>query len=68
MTTLTVNYTLCVDNKLHTPHNESISVVATSFDDADYYTFCEVCEQNIQCFSFYDDDCGVRYSKWAVSH
>ena len=36
-------------------------------DDADYYTFCEVCEQNIDRFSYYDDDCGVRYSKWSVT-
>lgn len=63
MTTLTLT-TNCVK---HTPHKESISVVAHNAEDADYYTFCEVCEQNIECFSFYDDDCGVRYSKWSIS-
>jgi len=51
----------------HVPHKESISVIAHDFDSADYYTFCEVCEQNIESFSFYDDDCGTRYSKWSVS-
>ena len=63
MTTLTIN-TVCVK---HTPNKAAISVVAHNADDADYYTFCEVCEQNIEMFSFYDDDCGVRYSKWSVS-
>jgi len=63
MTTLTINNT-CVK---HVPHVPAISVVAHNFDDADYYTFCEVCEQNIEQFSFYDDDCGVRYSNWSVS-
>ena len=52
--------------KVHTPHVPAISVVAHNFDDADYFTFCEVCEQNITQFSFYDDDCGVRYSSWKV--
>ena len=65
MSTLTKNKTLCLDDKFHTPHKESISVVAHSFYDADYYTFCEVCEQNINSFSFYDDDRGTVYSKWA---
>jgi hypothetical protein len=51
----------------HTPNKSAISVIAHDFDSADYYTFCEVCEQNIEQFSFYDDDCGVRYSKWTVS-
>jgi len=64
MTSLTINNT-CVK---HVPHVPSISVVAHNFDDADYYTFCEVCEQNIEQFSFYDDDCGVRYSNWKVSN
>jgi hypothetical protein len=65
MSTLTINNTIqCVK---HTPHKESISVIAHNADDADYYTFCEVCEQNIECFSFYDDDRGIVYSKWSVS-
>lgn len=62
MTTLTIQDT-CTK---HVPHTESISVIAHSADDADYFTFCEVCEQNITQFSFYDDDCGIRYSKWTV--
>lgn len=67
MTTLTLTNNIDLCSKEHTPHKESISVVAHNADDADYYTFCEVCEQNIEMFSFYDDDCGVRYSKWKVS-
>lgn len=68
MTTITLTpnmIDLC--SKGHTPNKEAISCVAHNADDADYYTFCEVCEQNIERFSFYDDDCGVRYSKWKVS-
>lgn len=64
MTTLTINE-VC---KTHTPNKSAISVIAHNADDADYYTFCEVCEQNIERFSFYDDDCGVRYSNWKVSN
>jgi hypothetical protein len=67
MTTLTINNNTNTCAKGHTPHKESISVIAHDFDSADYFTFCEVCEQNIESFSFYDDDCGVRYSKWSVS-
>jgi hypothetical protein len=62
MTTLTINKE-CVK---HIPNKSAISVIAHDFDSADYYTFCENCEQNIKSFSFYDDDCGVRYSKWIV--
>ena len=67
MTTLTINTnkTICLNGKLHTPHRESISIVAHNGEDADLYTFCEVCESNITQFSFYDDDCGIRYSKWS---
>jgi predicted Fe-Mo cluster-binding NifX family protein len=64
MTTLTIN-TVCVS---HTPNKSAISVIAHDFDSADYFTFCEVCEQNIESFSFYDDDRGTVYSKWKVSH
>lgn len=67
MTTLTITNDINLCSKGHTPHKESISVVAHNADDADYYTFCEVCENNIEMFSFYDDDCGVRYSKWSVT-
>lgn len=66
MTTLTINKSACLEGKLHTPHKESISVVAYNADDADYYTFCEVCENNISQFSFYDDDRGIVYSKWSI--
>jgi hypothetical protein len=62
MTTLTIQDT-CTK---HVPNKSAISVVAHNADDADYYTFCEVCEQNITRFSFYDDDCGIRYSSWKV--
>jgi len=63
MTTLTINE-VCVK---HTPHKESISVIAHDFDSADYFTFCENCEQNIESFSFYDDDRGTVYTKWTLS-
>ena len=66
MTTLTLNKTNCLNGKLHTPHKESISVVAHNGEDADLYTFCEVCENNISQFSFYDEDCGIVYSKWSI--
>ena len=68
MTTLTITNTTTNDcSKGHTPHKESISVVAHSFENADYFTFCEVCEQNIDSFCFYDDDRGIVYSKWSVT-
>jgi predicted Fe-Mo cluster-binding NifX family protein len=62
MTTLTINE-VC---KTHTPNESAISVVAHDFYAADYFTFCEVCEQNIESFSFYDDDRGTVYTKWVV--
>ena len=67
MTTLTINNNTTLCDKGHTPHKESISVVAHSFYEADYYTFCEVCENNIDCFSFYDEDRGIVYSKWSIT-
>ena len=67
MTTLTINTNTTLCDKGHTPHKESISVVAHNGEDADYYTFCEVCENNIDCFSFYDEDRGIVYSKWSIS-
>lgn len=66
MTTLVKNKSLCVENALHTPNKAAISVVAFSFAEADYFTFCEVCEQNIESFSFYDEDRGTVYSKWVT--
>jgi predicted Fe-Mo cluster-binding NifX family protein len=66
MTTLVRNKSLCVGDKLHTPNNKAISVVAYSFSDADYFTFCEVCEQNISSSSFYDEDRGTVYTKWVI--
>lgn len=67
MTTLVLNKSLCVEGALHIPNKQAISVVAYSFAEADYFTFCEVCEQNIESFSFYEDDRGTVYSKWVVS-
>jgi hypothetical protein len=58
--------TLTIQCEKHIPNKSAISVIAHDFDSADYFTFCEVCEQNIKSFSFYDEDCGVRYSKWTV--
>jgi predicted Fe-Mo cluster-binding NifX family protein len=66
MTTLVKNKSLCVEGALHTPNKAAISVVAFSFAEADYFTFCEVCEQNIESFSFYDEDRGTVYSKWVT--
>lgn len=62
MTTLTINDTC----KTHVPNKKAISVIATNFYDADEYSFCEMCEQNITRFSFYDDDRGMVYSSWKV--
>ena len=47
----------------HTPHMESISIV-----DDTRYTFCEVCEQNID--SWYIDDDYDRlpfWTKWTIT-
>ena len=66
MTSLITNKTICLNGKLHTPHKESISIVAQNAYDADEFTFCEVCENNISCFSFYDEDRGIVFSKWVV--
>ena len=62
-----MNSTIIEVCKTHTPNKAAISVVAHSFENADYFTFCEVCEQNIESFCFYDDDRGIVYSKWSVS-
>ena len=59
MTTLTINE-VC---KTHTPNKS-----AKSFHNDTCYTFCEVCEQNIE--SFYIDAESDRlggWSKWEVS-
>ena len=66
MTTLTINKSNCVDNKLHTPNRSAISIIAQNAYDADEFTFCEVCEQNISRFSFYDEDRGMVFSKWVI--
>jgi hypothetical protein len=66
MTTLYKNKALCVGDKFHTPNKQAISVVAYSFADGEAYTFCEVCEQNISQFSFYDEDRGIVYTKWEI--
>ena len=63
MTTLTINKE-CVK---HIPHIPSISVIAYDGEHADKFTFCEECEQNIECFCFYDDDMGIVWTKWKVS-
>jgi hypothetical protein len=63
MSTLT-NTIECVK---HVPAVEAISTVSHSFDDSTQYTFCIECEQNIDRFSFYDDDRGIVYSKWGVT-
>ncbi len=51
----------------HEPMVEAISTIPHSFDEDSQYTFCTICEQNIERFSFYDDDRGSVTTKWAVS-
>ena len=64
MTTLTItnNITTTCD-KGHTPHMESISHV-----DDTRYTFCEVCENNIESWYIYDDyDRLPFWTKWNIT-
>jgi hypothetical protein len=68
MTTLTNNTTtttLC--SKGHTPHKESMSSIM-GFGVDTQYTFCEVCEQNIER-DYYEaeDDRSARFSNWYLS-
>ena len=68
MTTLTINKSNCVDNKLHTPNRNAISIIAQNAYDADEFTFCEVCEQNIE--RWYNDTDPERlpmWTSWVVS-
>jgi RNA polymerase-binding transcription factor DksA len=59
MTTLTIN-TVC---KEHTPHLSAIS----SIND-EQYTFCEVCENNIDRFWLeFDGDRLDMWSEWRVT-
>ena len=63
MTTLTLTNNIDLCSKGHTPHKESISMV-----NDDQYTFCEVCENNIE--RWYDDTDPERlpmWTKWKVS-
>ena len=63
MTTLTLTNNIDLCSKEHTPHKESISMV-----NDDQYTFCEVCENNIE--RWYDDTDPERlpmWTKWKVS-
>lgn len=61
MTTLTIQ---CAK---HTPHMESVSTIVHDSEFVNKYTFCEVCENNISQFSFYDDDRGIVWTKWSVT-
>ena len=51
----------------HIPNTSAISTIVHDFDSDSQFTFCETCEQNIERFSFYDDDRGSVYTKWTVS-
>ena len=63
MTTLTLTNNIDLCSKEHTPHKEAISMV-----NDDQYTFCEVCENNIERDYFYDDDDRLPFfTKWKVS-
>lgn len=59
--------TLTIQCEKHTPNKLAISTIAHNFDEDTQYTFCETCEQNIERFSFYDDDRGSVYTKWKLS-
>lgn len=50
----------------HTPNVLAISTVWNNSDSSDSFTFCEMCEQNITRFSFYDDERGMINSNWKV--
>jgi hypothetical protein len=59
MTTLTIN-DVC---KKHTPNK-----IAQSFHNDVCYTFCEVCENNIESFYIeHDSDRLSMWSEWEVS-
>jgi hypothetical protein len=59
MTTLTLNK-VC---ETHTPNK-----IAKSFHNDTCYTFCEVCEQNIESFYIeYDSDRLSMWSEWKVT-
>jgi hypothetical protein len=59
MTTLTIN-DVC---KKHTPNK-----IAQSFHNDACYTFCEVCENNIESFYIeHDSDRLSMWSEWKVS-
>lgn len=68
MTTLTINNTITTTcDKEHTPHKDSISTICGFGVDTEY-TFCEVCEQNIERDYFYDDyDRLPFFTKWSIS-
>lgn len=58
-----MNSTIITVCETHTPNKS-----AKSFHNDTCYTFCEMCEQNIE--SFYIDSDGDRlgmWSKWSVS-
>ena len=66
MTTLTNNITTTCD-KGHTPHLESVSLDNSNFVMIEY-TFCEVCEQNIDRFYIDDDyDRLPFWTKWSIT-
>ena len=68
MTTLTLNTnTTNLCSKGHTPHLESVSLDNSNFIMIEY-TFCEVCENNIDRF-FIDDDYDRLpfWSKWSIT-
>ena len=68
MTTLTINTnTANLCSKGHTPHLESVSLDNSNFIMIEY-TFCEVCENNIDRFFIDDDYDRLPYwSKWSIT-
>ena len=59
--------TLTIKCEKHIPFVPAISTIVHDFDSDSQFTFCETCEQNIERFSFYDDDRGSVTTKWKVS-
>jgi hypothetical protein len=63
MTTLQINTNVSLCAKGHTPN-----IAAISYHNDSKYTFCEVCEQNIDCFYIDDDyDRLPFWTKWSIT-
>ena len=52
--------------KLHKPNVQAISIIG-DFYDGELFSFCENCENNIEKYYWFDEDCGTRDSVWFIS-